>query len=215
VSGLPAQSIRASRPLAPLCERTRLHGVTYGLGPAGYDIRISEDRWVWPGRFFLASGIEYFMMPGDLRGVVHDKSTWIRCSLAVHNTVIEPGWQGHLTLELKKNGWRRPKRTWAPDPEAPLPWWHVASLHVGYFVLNLWPVFKVRAGSGIAQVLFDRLEEPTDVPYEGKYQGQRSGPVEAIFEATHEAPAQARAASAAQGGGAAVERISWGRGAAA
>lgn len=197
MSCLPAQTIRRVRPLAPICERTRLHGVTYGIGPAGYDIRISEDRWVWPGRFFLASAVEYFMMPTDLKAVVHDKSTWIRCGLAVHNTVIEPGWQGYLTLELKKQGWRRPKKQDGWD-----------------WLRCLWPIFKVRGGSGIAQVMFDRLEEPTDMPYEGKYQGQNSGPVEAIFEPSRLLPGPAPHASDPEAAPAgtvhAMERIIWG-----
>lgn len=192
MSGLPAQSILAARPLAPICDRTRHLGVTYGLGPAGYDIRISEDRWVWPGRFFLASAVEFFMMPADLRAVVHDKSTWIRCGLHVHNTVIEPSWTGYLTLELKKSSWRRPKKRDGWD-----------------WLRCLWPVFRIRGGTGIAQVLFERLEAPTDLPYEGKYQGQMSGPVEAIFERDHEA-ATPRAPAAAQATVPGVEQFCWG-----
>lgn len=38
-------------------------------------------------------------------------------------------------------------------------------------------------GSPIAQILFERLESPTVVPYTGKYQNQQSGPVGAINEA--------------------------------
>lgn len=37
-------------------------------------------------------------------GIVHDKSTWARRGLSVFNTVIEPGWMGHLTLELVYHG---------------------------------------------------------------------------------------------------------------
>jgi dCTP deaminase len=42
-----------------------------------------------------------------------------------------------------------------------------------------WPI-KIKAGSPIAQILFERLEEPTKQPYSGKYQDQRSGPQRAI-----------------------------------
>ena len=44
-------------------------------------------------------------MPADLVGIVHDKSTWARRGLSVFNTVIEPGWQGFLTLELAYHRW--------------------------------------------------------------------------------------------------------------
>jgi dCTP deaminase len=56
------------------------------------------------GRFLLASSFEYFQMPNDLIGEVKDKSTWARQGLSVFNTVIEPGWEGYLTLELVYHG---------------------------------------------------------------------------------------------------------------
>lgn len=56
------------------------------------------------GRFTLASAMEQFQMPKDLVGVVHDKSTWARKGLSVFNTVIEPGWNGFLTLEFVFHG---------------------------------------------------------------------------------------------------------------
>jgi dCTP deaminase len=40
------------------------------------------------------------MMPTDVIGFVHDKSTLARFGIAVQNTVIEPGWTGILTIEL-------------------------------------------------------------------------------------------------------------------
>ena len=75
-------------------------GMTYGVGPAGYDVRIDQDVVIPPGGFTLASTVERFTMPNDLLGIVHDKSTWARLGLALQNTVIEPGWCGFLTLEL-------------------------------------------------------------------------------------------------------------------
>ena len=52
------------------------------------------------GQFALASSIEYFEMPTDMGAEVKDKSTMARKALQVFNTVIEPGWEGYLTLEL-------------------------------------------------------------------------------------------------------------------
>jgi dCTP deaminase len=94
---LPAQEIRRLRPLDPFVEREIAFGTTYGLGPAGYDVRIAEMIWLWRGRFLLASTIEHFDMPNDVMAIVHDKSTWARRGVAVQNTVIEPGWRlAHL-----------------------------------------------------------------------------------------------------------------------
>lgn len=99
---LSAQSIRARHGMVePFCDRTRSHGLTFGLGPAGYDVRVHENINLSPETtFMLASTIERFVMPNDVLAVVHDKSTWARLGLAIQNTVIEPGWQGYLTLEL-------------------------------------------------------------------------------------------------------------------
>ena len=103
---LPAQQLRLRKPLEPFVERCQSHGLTYGLGPAGYDVRIRENIKLGIGAFALASTIERFTMPDDLLATVHDKSTWARQGLAVQTTVIEPGWFGYLTLELTNHGYQ-------------------------------------------------------------------------------------------------------------
>lgn len=143
------------------------HGVSSGLGEAGYDICIkqtvhfhkhpstqmmmvgAEAGYIQPrlfeqGRFILASSIEEFNMPTNLVGIVHDKSSWARKGLSVFNTVIEPGWKGFLTLELVYHG----------DENLIIP-----------------------AGAGIAQVIFTKTAEESC--YEGKYQNQEDRPIEA------------------------------------
>jgi dCTP deaminase len=86
--------------IEPFCERTKFKGMTYGIGPAGYDVRIDQKVSLAPGGFTLASTVERFQMPNYLVGLVKDKSTWARLGICVQNTVIEPGWSGYLTLEL-------------------------------------------------------------------------------------------------------------------
>lgn len=101
--------------------------MTYGLGPCGYDIRIGKiDRKVWigessvpyndpsyptvkawtvrPNDFILLSSLERIRLPYDLVGYVRDKSTLARRGLALQNTVLEPGWEGYITLELSNHG---------------------------------------------------------------------------------------------------------------
>lgn len=101
---------------------------SYGLGELGYDIRIKQDILFFTneegpqiavtdpilrqtkyikGRFCLASGMEEFQMPDTLGAIGHDKSTWARLGVQVFNTVIEPGWNGFLTIELVFNGEER------------------------------------------------------------------------------------------------------------
>jgi dCTP deaminase len=76
-------------------------GMTYGASFAGYDIRIKQDLVLQPGDFVLASSLEFFTVPADILGFVCDKSTLARMGLFVGVGVVEPGWQGWLTLELK------------------------------------------------------------------------------------------------------------------
>lgn len=95
------------RPLKPMATvKFREHGVSYGMSEAGYDVRIKQTVYLHPfRRFRIASTVEYFQMPTNLIGIVHDKSTWARRGLSVFNTVIESGWKGWLTLELVYHGW--------------------------------------------------------------------------------------------------------------
>jgi len=53
----------------------------------------------------------------------------------------------------------------------------------GYLTLELtrflpWPI-RIKAGTPIAQILFERLEAPTEQPYKGRYQDQEAGPQKA------------------------------------
>lgn len=118
------QSLLIAQPIVDMLKHKQLaHGVSHGLTEAGYDIRIKQDvvfkrhgeGWTTivqcpatisktGGRFALASTMERFQMPANLLGIVHDKSTWARRGLSVFNTIIEPGWEGYLTLELMYHG---------------------------------------------------------------------------------------------------------------
>lgn len=164
------QRLLELEPIKNMCkEKFTIHGTSFGLSEAGYDIRIKQNvhfrphtkmsigmqvfvadkepfkvQFMSTGRFCLASAIEEFQMPNNLLGVVHDKSTWARKGLSVFNTVIEPGWKGFLTLELVYNGEK---------------------------------ALYIPAGSGIAQVLFHEVAEPAQ--YVGKYQNQEDMPVPA------------------------------------
>lgn len=96
---------------------------SYGLTECGYDLRIAEDihftgKWntdLHPmvqvnginhdGILALGSSMEKFNMPTNLMGRVLNKSTWARQALdASMTTNIEPGWRGHLTIELLYHG---------------------------------------------------------------------------------------------------------------
>lgn len=104
--------------VTPFTKRTVVRGRSAGVSLAGYDICIAENVWLFPfRRFALASSVEKFLMPTNVVGEVKDKSTWVRSGLQVFNTVIEPGWKGHLTIELAYWGWV-PLRIRRGDPIA-------------------------------------------------------------------------------------------------
>lgn len=90
--------------ISPFFERGQHKtGLSYGLGPAGYDVQIDQTVTLKPGQFVLASTFEQFNIPTSLVMRVMDKSTWARRGLAVQNTLAEPGWRGYLTLELSNH----------------------------------------------------------------------------------------------------------------
>ncbi len=91
------------RQLLQPCHPRTVHeesGLTYGAGPAGYDIRIKQETMLYPGDFKLASSVEHFTIPTDMLVTIHDKSTWARRGLSLFTTVAESFWSGWLTLEL-------------------------------------------------------------------------------------------------------------------
>lgn len=116
MSVLSAQTIRfrcrsrMKQLIDPFHERTVVNGKTFGLSSCGYDIRASVPEkpirtvLLMPGEFVLLSSVEKIHMPRDLVAIVHDKSSWARRGLALQNTVLEPGWYGHITLELSNHG---------------------------------------------------------------------------------------------------------------
>ena len=48
----------------------------------------------------LASTVEYFKIPKDILVICLGKSTYARCGIIVNVTPLEPGWEGHVTLEF-------------------------------------------------------------------------------------------------------------------
>src|SRR3546814_13738708 len=48
----------------------------------------------------LARTVEYFRVPDDVLVICLGKSTYARCGIIVNVTPLEPGWEGHVTLEF-------------------------------------------------------------------------------------------------------------------
>ena len=114
------QLLAASPIVGMLTGKEKAGGVTYGLAEVGYDVRIKQglhfiyDKFDNPitiintdGEFKRQFGwavnvnvIEEFTMPKDLVGIGYPKSSWNRQHLRLGSPVIEPGWNGFLTISL-------------------------------------------------------------------------------------------------------------------
>lgn len=103
--------------------------ISYGLSSYGYDARCSDEFMIFtnidnaivdpkdfsqqsfverktdvcvipPNSFALTRTVEYFKIPKDVLVICLGKSTYARCGLIVNVTPLEPGWEGHVTLEI-------------------------------------------------------------------------------------------------------------------
>ncbi len=123
------QSIK-NEMITPFCEENMGVGVvSYGLSSYGYDIRVADEFKIFtnvggtvvdpknfdeknivdfkgdvcivpPNSFALARTIEYFKMPRDVLAICLGKSTYARCGIIVNVTPFEPGFEGHITIEI-------------------------------------------------------------------------------------------------------------------
>lgn len=158
MSPLPAQKIRRlcelpPRLVHPFCERTVLYGMTYGLSGSGYDIRAGQDKLIFP-----------CWLPGSFR---------LLSSLEHFNIPID------LKFEVKDKSTLARKGLAVQNTVGEPGWSGWLTIEV---TNHSWWFKRIRMGQPIAQIVFDRLEEPTEQPYEGKYQNQGSEPQKALVE---------------------------------
>jgi dCTP deaminase len=110
-------------------EQKNINIISYGLSSFGYDARVSNEFKIFtdvdsvvvdpknfknhsfvsrkgnvciipPNSFALASTVEYFKIPKNVLVICLGKSTYARCGIIVNVTPLEPGWEGHVTLEF-------------------------------------------------------------------------------------------------------------------
>jgi dCTP deaminase len=128
----------------PFVEKQNHNGViSYGLSSYGYDARCSNEFKIFtnvdsaivdpksfseksfvdretdvciipPNSFVLTRSVEYFRIPKDVLVICLGKSTYARCGLIVNVTPLEPGWEGHVTLEIS-NTTPLPARVYANE----------------------------------------------------------------------------------------------------
>ena len=112
-----------------ISKQTRKGKISFGLSSYGYDARVSNDFKIFtnvnsaivdpknfkkesfvsrkskvcvipPNSFALARTVEYFKIPENILVICLGKSTYARCGIIVNVTPLEPGWEGHVTLEF-------------------------------------------------------------------------------------------------------------------
>ena len=110
-------------------KQIRGNNISYGLSSFGYDARVSNEFKIFtnvnsgivdpkkfkkesfvtkkgkeciipPNSFALARTMEYFKIPENVLVICLGKSTYARCGIIVNVTPLEPGWEGHVTLEF-------------------------------------------------------------------------------------------------------------------
>jgi dCTP deaminase len=73
--------------------------------PVKYEEFTVPDKailWLEPGEFCLATTVEGFKIPKDQAAFVQGRSSIGRAGLTIQNAgFVEPGFRGHITLELK------------------------------------------------------------------------------------------------------------------
>ena len=110
-------------------KQIRSDKISYGVSSYGYDARVSDEFKIFtnvnseivdpknfkhtnfitkngseciipPNSFVLARTVEYFKIPNDILVICLGKSTYARCGIIVNVTPLEPGWEGHVTMEF-------------------------------------------------------------------------------------------------------------------
>jgi dCTP deaminase len=117
--------------------------ISYGLSSFGYDLRAAPSFRIFtnvfntvvdpknfdpkslvehegdtciipPNSFVLTHSVEYLRIPDDVMVVAVGKSSYARCGLILNVTPLEPGWEGHVTLEVS-NTTPLPARVYANE----------------------------------------------------------------------------------------------------
>ena len=97
--------LRLDRQILVFTNSRRPHiDVRVGMDDLTETVRIDDEIpfILHPGEFVLGSTLEHIELPDDLVARLEGKSSLGRIGLVIHSTAgfVDPGWKGHLTLEL-------------------------------------------------------------------------------------------------------------------
>ncbi len=74
------------------------------LNGAGYDLRLSMDTNISAGSHQLVATMERVELPDDLVGTLHIRSSLARAGILASLALVDPGFQGQLTISLYNAG---------------------------------------------------------------------------------------------------------------
>jgi dCTP deaminase len=78
------------------------------------EYEVDDHILIPPNSYVLGRSIEYFEMPADVLAIVLGKSTYARSGIIVNVTPLEPGWEGHVTIEIS-NATPLPAKVYADE----------------------------------------------------------------------------------------------------
>jgi dCTP deaminase len=126
----------------------RFFTLSHGLSSHSYDARL--DKVNFEDDVALGSTIERLTLPPFIQAEVWNKSTMARIGIWQPNTIIEAGWKGHLTLEIK-------------------------AVKFEYMDMG---IINDMLNCGVVSIRFVKVPM-ANKPYDGKYQNQPNEPVNA------------------------------------
>ena len=175
--------IRRAGIVSPFRERFTAFGMSGGASQVGYDLCVSlkgGHEWMdgsskiqhrkvdgvkvdalllHASNTQLITVQERLKMPTNAIGRICDKSSQARRGVRVGNTVIEPGWEGYLTLEL----------TYTPVSILNRAFWDARKGEVEVYDALIFE------GMPIAQLLIEEIDDACT--YTGKYNNQPQTPI--------------------------------------
>lgn len=159
--------------VVPWTEKQICNGMSYGLSQNGYDVRIKQRIVLYP-----------VTLPNLIHNFLADAFPWLklekRPSFCLASTIERFEIPDFIKFEVKdKSSWARLGLA-VQNTIGEAGWRGFLTLELTNGGEN---IIIIEAGSPIAQLIFDYLDEPTEKPYaNGKYQDQIDAPVPAIEE---------------------------------
>lgn len=94
-----------------------------------YDV--DDHILIPPNSYALGRSVEYFRIPDDVLCIIVGKSTYARSGIIVNVTPLEPGWEGHVTIEIG-NATSLPAKVYAEEGIAQVLFLEGASPEISY-----------------------------------------------------------------------------------